>query len=174
MMDEQLPELPSGWVWTRLENCVGILDNQRIPISSRERKKRTAGMSISELYPYYGATGQVGWIDGYLFDEELVLLGEDGAPFFDPTKHKAYIIKGKSWVNNHAHVLRVVANMTVSQFLCNYLNIFDYNDYITGTTRPKLNQKAMRRIPLPLPPLHEQNRIVAKIEELFTELYSAP
>lgn len=121
------------------------------------------------MYPYYGATGQVGWIDDYLFDEELFLLGEDGAPFLDQIKNKAYLIRGKSWVNNHAHVLRAIASLTSNLFLCHYLNIFDYNGYVTGTTRLKLNQSPMRKIPIPLPPLLEQHRIVAKIEELFTK-----
>lgn len=165
-----LSELPNAWMWTRLEDCVDVLDSHRVPLNAQEREKRIAGKSISGLYPYYGATGQVGWIDGYLFDEELVLLGEDGAPFFAPAKNKAYIIRGQSWVNNHAHVLRALAAITSNTFLCHYLNIFDYNGYVTGTTRMKLNQSPMRKIPIPLPPLPEQHRIVAKIEELFTKL----
>jgi type I restriction enzyme S subunit len=151
-------------VWTKLENCVDILDNRRIPINAEQREVRMGGKSASQLYPYYGATGQVGWIDNYLFDEELVLLGEDGAPFLEPIKDKAYIIKGKSWVNNHAHVLKSLIAITSNSFLCHYLNIFDYNGYVTGTTRFKLNQSPMRKIPIPLPPLPEQHRIVAKIE----------
>ena len=170
MASLDLPPLPEGWVWTRLEDCVDVLDSHRVPLNAQEREKRIAGKSISELYPYYGATGQVGWIDDYLFDVELVLLGEDGAPFFDPAKNKAYIIRGRSWVNNHAHVLRALAAITSNTFLCHYLNICDYNGYITGTTRFKLNQSLMRKITIPLPPLPEQHRIVAKIEELFTKL----
>ncbi len=170
MNEGALPELPGGWAWTRLENCIEILDSQRIPINADEREKRIAGKTTSELYPYYGATGQVGLIDNYLFDEELILLGEDGAPFFEQAKNKAYIIKGKSWVNNHAHVLKAIKGVTLNHFLCYYLNIFDYHGYVTGTTRAKLNQSPMRKIPIPLPPLPEQRRIVAKLEELFTKL----
>ena len=165
-----LSELPKGWVRTRLEDCIDILDSQRVPVNASERGTRIAGKSRHELYPYYGATGQVGWIDDYLFDEELVLLGEDGAPFLKGTRNKAYIIKGKSWVNNHAHVLRALFGITTNSFLCHYLNVFDYHDYVTGTTRLKLNQSRMRKISVPLPPLPEQQRIVAKIEELFTQL----
>ena len=105
-----------------------------------------------------------------MFDDELLLLGEDGAPFLDFSKDKAYLIKDKSWVNNHAHVLRARTEITSNQLLCHYLNTFDYHDYVTGTTRLKLNQSLMRKIPVPLPPLPEQHRIVAKIEELFTKL----
>lgn len=169
-VEEQLDDLPDGWAWTRLEECAEVLDSQRVPINSKEREKRISGKEISELYPYFGATGQVGWIDEYLFDEELVLLGEDGAPFFQPTKPKAYIIRGRTWVNNHAHVLRAILGTTSNQFMCQYLNAFDYHGYVTGTTRLKLNQSRMRAIPIPLPPLPEQHRIVAKIEELFTKL----
>jgi len=166
-------DLPSGWALATLEDCVEILDGQRIPINSEERDQRIAGRSSSELVPYYGATGQVGWIDGHLFDEELVLLGEDGAPFLEPSKNKAYLIKGKSWVNNHAHVLRALHQVTSNRFLCPYLNGFDFHGYVAGTTRLKLNQAPMRRIPIHLPPFPEQLRIVAKIEELFTKLDAA-
>jgi hypothetical protein len=93
--------LPEGWDVLHLENVVDILDSQRVPVNATNRELRQGKVPY-----YYGATGQVGWIDNYLFDEELILLGEDGAPFLEPTKQKAYIIRGKSWVNNHAHVLR--------------------------------------------------------------------
>jgi len=149
---------------------VDILDSQRVPINSDEREKRIAGKSAKELHPYFGATGQVGWIDDYLFDEELVLLGEDGAPFLEPNKKKAYIVKDKSWVNNHAHVLRAIADLVLSPIVCHYLNLFDFHGYVTGTTRLKLPQGPLKKIPFPLPPILEQERIVAKIEELLTRL----
>ena len=76
MKEGALHELPGGWVWTRLESCIEILDSKRVPINAEERKKRIAGKATSELYPYYGATGQVGWIDDFLLDEELILLPE--------------------------------------------------------------------------------------------------
>jgi len=113
MMKEKfgLSAPPPGWTWTCLEDCVDILDSQRVPVSTKERKLRCRDKTAAERFPHYGATGQVGWIDGYLFDEELILLGEDGAPFLDPSKDKAYIIRGKSWVNNHAHVLRAIEGL---------------------------------------------------------------
>ncbi len=172
-MNESNTDLPKGWVWTTLESCTKILDSQRVPINAKDREARISGKPESELYPYYGATGQVGWIDDYLFDEELVLLGEDGAPFFDFSKDTAYLIEGKSWVNNHAHVLRAKTEVTLNQLLCHYLNTFDYHGYLTGTTRLKLNQSTMRKMPVPLPPLAEQRRIVAKLEALFTQLDAA-
>lgn len=163
-------QLPEGWAWAELEECVDILDRRRIPVSAAERKARNAGKAESELYPYYGATGQIGFIDGFLFDEELVLLGEDGAPFLDSSKEKAYLIRGKSWVNNHAHVLRALEGLLLNSFLCHYLNVFDFKDYVTGTTRLKLNQSRMRKIPVPIPPIPEQKRIVEKVAELSSQL----
>jgi len=163
-------DIPNKWEWTSLSECCEILDNERIPINSKERQERISNKKETELYPYYGATGQVGWIDDYLFDDEIILLGEDGAPFLDAMKNKAYLVKGKSWVNNHAHVLKALSGLTSNKFICNYLNFFEYNGYVTGTTRYKLNQSRMKEIPVLIPPLTEQQRIVAKIEELFTKL----
>ncbi len=168
--DSSFMYLPNGWCWTSLDECVDILDSQRIPINSNERKERTEGKKESELYPYYGATGQVDWIDGYIFDGEAVLLGEDGAPFLDPFKEKAYIVRGRYWVNNHAHVLKAISGLTTNSFICHYLNSFQYSNYVTGTTRYKLNQSSMKTFPVPIPPLKEQHRIVAKIEEFLTKL----
>ena len=168
--EETLRNLPEKWLKVDLEDCVHILDNQRSPINSEEREKRIAGKEKSDLFPYYGATGQVGWIDNYLFDDERVLVGEDGAPFLEPAKNKAYIVRGKVWVNNHAHVLKAKQECLTNSFLLHYLNIFDYRGYVTGTTRYKLTQAQLKKIPIPLPPLDEQQRIVARIEELFTQL----
>ena len=125
---------------------------------------------MDELFPYYGATGQVGWIDSFLTDGEYILLGEDGAPFLNPYAEKAYIIHGKTWVNNHAHILRSKTN---NEFLCYYLNYFNYKKYVSGTTRLKLTQAQMRKIPIPNIPSDEQSRIVSRIDELFSELDKA-
>jgi type I restriction enzyme S subunit len=163
-----IKELPKGWEWKNLGDVVDILDSKRIPLKEDDREKRIFGKSVTELVPYYGATGQVGWIDDYLFDEELILLGEDGAPFFDPMKNKSYIISGKSWVNNHAHVLRAISNIALNQFVCSYLNIFNYHGYVSGTTRAKLNQSKMRKILIPLPPLETQRKIIAILEKANT------
>jgi type I restriction enzyme S subunit len=159
-------DLPKGWVDSNLEDVVDILDSRRVPVNAEDRKKRHGTI------PYYGATGQVGWIDGYLFDEELILLGEDGAPFLEPTKQKAYIIRGKSWVNNHAHVLRA-RNGIPNSYIKYYLDIVDYHKFVSGTTRLKLNQSAMRQIPVPLAPLNQQKLIVAEIEKQFSRLDEA-
>lgn len=159
--------LPTGWAKAPLEDVCEILDSLRIPINSSERAMRLSGKKESELYPYYGATGQVGLIDDYIFEGESVLLGEDGAPFLDPLKDKAYLVTGRYWVNNHAHILR---SLTSNKILCHFLNQLDFSPYVTGTTRLKLTQAELKRIPVPVPPKNEQVRIAAKIDELFAEL----
>ena len=159
--------MSNNWNVVPFTEAVDICDTLRKPINSSERASRIKGKEQSELYPYYGATGQVGFIDDYITDGEYVLLGEDGAPFLDAFSKKAYIISGKTWVNNHAHVLKSKTN---NKFLCYYLNSFNYKGYVSGTTRLKLTQAEMKRIPVPVPPLSEQERIVARIEELFSQL----
>lgn len=162
--------LPKGWITISFQNCVDILDSQRKPINGKEREARIAGKKKSELFPYFGATNQVGFIDGFLFDQELLILGEDGVQFFDSMRRKAYLINGKSWVNNHAHVLSARKKITSNRFLCYYLNQFDYHGYVTGTTRLKLNQAKMKTIPITLPPLPEQKRIVDKLDYLLAKV----
>ncbi|MFZ2499496.1 MAG: restriction endonuclease subunit S [Methanosarcina sp.] len=156
-----------GWKTYNLEDVCEILDNLRKPINSKDRQKRIEGKKESELYPYYGATGQVGFIDDYLTDGEFVLIGEDGAPYFDFSKNISYLIKGKTWVNNHAHVLKSYFN---NNYLMHYLNQFNFNGYVSGTTRLKLTQGSMRKIPIEVAPFPEQRAIVSKIELLFSEL----
>ncbi len=160
-------EIPEGWIITYLDDVCQIFDNIRKPINSEERLARITGKNQNELYPYYGATGLIGYIDDFLIDGEFILLGEDAAPFLDYTKNVAYLIKGKAWVNNHAHILVASFN---NKYLLHFLNHFNYKDFVSGTTRLKLTQASMRKIPVKLPPLPEQHRIVAKIEELFSSL----
>lgn len=155
------------WSYVPLEKVANICDGLRKPVNSKERAKRIEGKLNESLFPYYGATGQVGYIDDYLTDGEYVLLGEDGAPFLNPFASKAYIISGKAWVNNHAHILQSKSN---NKFLCYYLNYFDYNSYVSGTTRLKLTQAQLKRIEIPDISKDEQQRIVSCIEELFSEL----
>lgn len=162
MIEENV--LPEGWVRTMLEQIVEIRDDLRQPVNSEERAKRVGP------YPYYGATGQVGCIDGYLMDGEYVLLGEDGAPFLDPFKAKAYMVIGKCWVNNHAHILHEISGISNNRFIMHMLNASDYREVVNGTTRLKLTQAAMKQLPVKLPPLKEQHRIVAAIEQQFSRL----
>ncbi|MDI3491587.1 MAG: type restriction enzyme subunit [Thauera sp.] len=162
--------LPEGWANCELSDVVEVLDAQRIPLNSGERAARTEGKPESALFPYYGATGLVGYVDDYIFDEPLILLGEDGVPFLDLYRRKAYRISGKAWVNNHAHVLRPISWACDSRFIEAYLNCCDYAGHVTGTTRLKLTQAAMNRLPLPLAPLPEQKRIADKFDSVLARV----
>ena len=167
--DEILFEIPDNWCWARL-NCISInYDSYRKPINSYDRKNRVLGKSKDELYPYYGATGQIGFIDDFLFNGEYILLGEDAAPFLDKKAQKAYMIKGKSWVNNHAHILQ---SLVFPEYLTNCLNSIDYFNYVYGTTRLKLTQENMNRILVPVPSIEEQRKIAQAINNLFVLIES--
>ncbi len=159
-------KLPKNWMWTMLTLVTNVRDGDRKPINSSERQSRKKGKRQDELFPYYGATGQVDLIDDYLIDGEFIIVGEDGAPFLDPLKPKAYKIEGKSWVNNHAHILEANLSMQ-SQYVLHYLNQVDYSHFVNGTTRLKLTKGNLDLIPFPLPPIKEQNRIVLKIDTLY-------
>lgn len=163
MTDKENPKLPQGWTIKTLGEVCEILDNMRKPINSTEREQRLKNSTTK--YAYYGATGQVGYIDDFLCDFESILLGEDGAPFLEPFKDKAYIVSGKYWVNNHAHILKAKENFAINKFVCYFLNIVDYMPYVSGTTRLKLNQSAMKQIKIPLPPLEIQKQIVKLLEK---------
>lgn len=156
--------MKQGWENIRLGEICEILDSKRKPITKINR--------ISGEYPYYGATGIVDWVNDYLFDEKLILLGEDGAKW-DSGDESAFIISGKTWVNNHAHVLRPHRNVIVDNWLVYYLNHQCLHSFITGLTVPKLNQGRMREIPIPIPPLDEQKRIVEKLDECFEAIDKA-
>jgi restriction endonuclease S subunit len=147
------------WKSYFLSEIVEILDNRRIPVNSTERSFR------SGTVPYYGATGQVGTIDKPIFDDELLLLGEDGVQFFDPDKPKAYLIAGPSWVNNHAHVLKGKDSIVNQKLLMHYLNQFNYVGYANGTTRLKLTQGSMNRIPVSLPSRPIQEEMIEFIDQ---------
>ncbi|UTZ44244.1 restriction endonuclease subunit S [Vibrio campbellii] len=159
-----------SWLEVLLEDCVSILDAKRVPINTAERTKRVEGKSRHELYPYYGATGEAGLIDDFIFEGEHLLIGEDGAPFFDKTKNVAFIVKDKFWVNNHAHILKAFDSVTSNKYLCHYLNQFNYQGFVGGSTRLKLNQASLKKIPILLPPLSTQKAIIEKIEELFSHI----
>ena len=140
----------SKWKTVKLGDICEILDSQRIPVTAANRK---AG-----IYPYYGANGVQDYVNGYIFDDELVLLAEDGGNFGSKDRPIAYRVSGKCWVNNHAHVLKPKAGLNVD-YLCYSLMFYDVSDIVNGATRQKLNQAAMRKMQIPLPPLEEQKRI---------------
>ncbi|MBI5682001.1 MAG: restriction endonuclease subunit S, partial [Deltaproteobacteria bacterium] len=143
------------WPMVELGEVCEILDSQRKPVKEADRKQGP--------YPYYGATGIVDYVDKYIFDEKLVLVGEDGAKWGVGEK-TAFIADGKYWVNNHAHVLRPDREKLLDDFLVPMLNRMDLAPYVTGVTVPKLNQEKLRSIKIPLPPLEVQKEIVEQIE----------
>lgn len=159
--DEKPFELPQGWAYSYIASLCNCLDYLRIPINKEERLLRCGDV------PYYGANGQVGFIDDYLFDEDLVLVVEDET-FIGRTKPFSYIVRGKSWVNNHAHVLRPLGGMSADYLnLC--LQYYDFIPLTSGTTgRKKLTQAGLMGAKLWLAPLAEQQRIVVKVDELMT------
>ena len=156
--------MKAGWKIVALGELCDILDSKRKPITKRDR---TPGK-----YPYYGATGIQDFVEGFLFDEPLVLVGEDGAKWASGEK-TAFAIKGKCWVNNHAHVLRPNRALLNDNWLVHFLVHSDLSPFVSGLTVPKLNQGSLREIPIPLPPLPEQHRIVALLDEAFNGIATA-
>lgn len=138
------------WEQRKLDDVVEFLDTMRKPLEGAKR--------ISGPYPYYGASGIVDYVDGYLFDEELILLSEDGANITDRNYPVCFLASGKYWVNNHAHVLRTKKE-NENNFICNSLERKDYTQYNTGMAMPKLNKETCRKIPILCPAFEEQQKI---------------
>jgi type I restriction enzyme, S subunit len=153
-----------GWRTKQLGNLCDVLDHKRQPITKRDR--------VAGAYPYYGATGVLGYVEGYLFDEKLVLVGEDGAKW-GSGENTSFAVEGKIWVNNHAHVLRPQRDKIIDNWLIYFLNHSDLSEFVSGLTVPKLNQGNLREIPIPLPPLPEQKRIVGILDEAFAGIATA-
>ena len=131
------------------------LDYMRKPITSSKRK--------TGIYPYYGASGIVDYVEGYIFDGEYLLVSEDGANLVARNYPIAFSVKGKNWVNNHAHVLAFESKIT-QKFVEIYLNMIDLSPWINGAAQPKLNQANLNTIDIPIPSLSEQQRIVSILD----------
>lgn len=144
--------------YLQLEECCEILDSLRIPITASDRK---AGP-----YPYYGANGIQDYVADYIFDDELVLLAEDGGNFGSKTRPIAYRASGKFWVNNHAHVLKPKRNIVDVDYLCYSLMFYNTEELVNGATRQKLTQAAMRKMLIPEQPIQVQKKIVAELKTI--------
>lgn len=153
-----------SWKTVALGELCEVLDSKRKPITKRDRTEGN--------YPYYGATGIVDYVGDYIFDEKLVLIGEDGAKW-DSGEKTAFIADGKYWVNNHAHVIKPIRTSLFDEWLVYYFLFKDLKEFVTGLTVPKLNQGQLKNIPIPLPPLTTQQKIVAKLDAIFTEIDKA-
>lgn len=158
--DEKPFDIPESWKWVRLEEVTKNFDGKRMPIKSSDRKERKGA------YPYYGASGIIDYFDNYIFDGEYLLISEDGANLLARTYPIAFVADGKFWVNNHAHVVKAL-NYTTNNFLKMYFESLDISKWVTGAAQPKFNQAKLNSVPIPLPPLREQNCIVQKIESSF-------
>ena len=139
-----------SWEQRKLDDVVEFLDTMRKPLEGAKR--------IPGPYPYYGASGIVDYVDGYLFDEELILLSEDGANITDRNYPVCFLASGKYWVNNHAHVLRTKQE-NENNFICNSLERKDYTQYNTGMAMHKLNKETCKKIPISCPRFEEQKKI---------------
>lgn len=140
-----------------IEEWCEILDSQRIPITAKNR--------IEGPYPYYGANGIQGYVNDYIFDDELVLLAEDGGNFGSKDRPIAYRVSGKCWVNNHAHVLKPKNDLNVD-YLCYSLMFYNTNGLVNGATRQKLTQSTMRKMKIPYLKINKQQEIVQKIKKI--------
>ena len=148
-------------VYKKLEDVCEILDSRRVPITAKDRKAGT--------YPYYGANGLQDYVADYIFDDELVLLAEDGGNFGSKERPIAYRVSGKCWVNNHAHVLKAKSNMHVD-YLCYALMFYDTEGLVNGATRQKLTQAAMRQMVIPYRDMTEQLQIIKKISQIVRSI----
>lgn len=150
-------ELPNSWEIMKFGQVVNNYDGKRRPLSRDVRAKRQGE------FRYYGATEIVDYIDDFLFDGKYLLIGEDGANLVSKSRPLAFIVDGKFWVNNHAHIVQTKELLNID-FLSYYFNSLNLAEYVTGTAQPKLNQANMNKIPIPIPKKEEQNKIVEELE----------
>jgi type I restriction enzyme S subunit len=150
-----------GWVETTLDKISTNLDSQRIPITKSDRK---AGQ-----YPYYGASGIVDYVEDYIFDGDTLLISEDGANLLARSTPIAFSVSGRYWVNNHAHILKF-EDMATQRYVEFYIGSIRLDEYITGAAQPKLNQRALNSIPIPIPTsVTNRSEIVQNLESIQEE-----
>lgn len=159
-MDIDLPEIPDSWKYCKFDEILVNRDSERIPVSVADRKK------LDKVYDYYGASGVIDKVDSFLFDETLLLIGEDGANLLSRSTPIAFLAHGKYWVNNHAHVLAPTEYILL-EYAEIVINSMSLVPFVTGAAQPKLSQNMMNKIAIPVPPLKEQQRIVDVIKKSF-------
>ena len=155
--------MPVEWILSNVGKVLNNTNNLRKPVSSKEREK------IKGDYPYYGATGKIDALNSYTHDGEYILMGEDGANLLSRVKDQAFVVKGKFWVNNHAHSLQASCGMP-SNFFAYYLNQVDLQPFITGSAQPKLTRQNLDSIPMVVVPLAEQQEIVRQLDIMLAQV----
>ena len=161
-IEDEIPfELPDGWAWTRFSAITINRDSERKPISSAQRT------DVAKIYDYYGASGKIDKIDRYIFNERLLLIGEDGANLVTRSKPIAFFAEGQYWVNNHAHCIDSTDKF-ILEYLCFYINAISLEKYVTGSAQPKMTQDNMNSILIPLPPYNEQKRMSQHLNEMMS------
>ncbi|MBK7697145.1 MAG: restriction endonuclease subunit S [Saprospiraceae bacterium] len=158
-------KIPKDWVIKELNEVIDFLDGKRKPVKDSDRSK------IQGAYPYYGASGIIDYVNDYIFDEELILLGEDGANIINRSSPLAFRVSGKIWVNNHAHVLKPKNGNDIG-YVTEFLESIKYDKYNTGTAQPKLNKEVCSGIPILLPPLPEQKAIAQVLSTADAAIHS--
>jgi type I restriction enzyme S subunit len=148
--------IPKDWDLISVEDCFDILDNQRKPLNESERNLMRGDI------PYYGANGVVDYVNEFLFDDDLILIAEDGG-YFDEfqTRPIAYKVKGKAWINNHAHVLKA-KNGYYQDYLFYCLEHKNILIWLNGGTRAKLNKGDLEKLPIQIAP-HPEQKAIAKV-----------
>jgi type I restriction enzyme S subunit len=160
-IEDEIPfELPEGWAWCRFMSITLNRDSERKPISSANR------INVDKVYDYYGASGKIDKIDKFIFNEKLLLIGEDGANLVTRSKPIAFFAEGKYWVNNHAHCIDSTDKF-ILKYLCLYINALSLEKYVTGSAQPKMTQDNMNSILIALPPYEEQKRLAYQINQIL-------
>lgn len=159
-------EVPANWELSKVKYSMENMDALRVPIEASLRKQSNGG-----LYPYYGASGVVDYIDEFILDGCYILVGEDGANLRLRNLPLVYTTSGKCWVNNHSHIL-LSGNSLLFEFAAYQLELVDLENYLTGTTMPKLTQSNLGNIPLVIPPLPEQRIIVETLTHELDDIDS--
>ncbi|MBN1839694.1 MAG: restriction endonuclease subunit S, partial [Campylobacterales bacterium] len=163
-LNEVFEELGEKWEKKKLNQISINHDGKRIPIKEDKRVKNING------YPYYGASGIVDYVDDYIFDGEYLLISEDGANLVIRKTPIAFIANGKFWVNNHAHIVQAIHEITSNKYLEYFFAYVDISLYITGAAQPKLSQKKLFEIPIIIPPLDIQTQTVAYLDALHVKV----
>ena len=158
---KEMLEPKEGWEEKTLPDISENLDNKRKPVTKGKRE--------SGIYPYYGASGIVDYVSDYLFDEDILLISEDGANLVARSTPIAFSVSGKVWVNNHAHILRF-KNIYTQFFVEYYFASIKIDEYVTGAAQPKFSQKNMNKLPIWIPSIAEQQSIVVTLDSLKSKV----